>query len=250
MRFVLVHGGFQGQWAWDRVIPILHGLGHDAVAMELPGHGTRESEVATLEGYRDAVMALVEDGDILVGHSMGGHVITLVADVLHDQIKHLVYLAAGVPLEGQTASAAIAQDPADDSVFISEEVASRLSFDKGRNAMVIDTIEAARALMFNDCDESTIEWAFERLSPQQIAPLNAPISVPTFWTLDIPRSFIACTEDAALPAPVADRLSSRLNVKPLYIPGSHCPFLSRPNELVDALLRAVETKPQGLPSPL
>ena len=248
MRFVLVNGGFQGQWAWDRVIPILRGLGHDAVAVELPGHGTRENELATLDGYRDAVMAVVEDGDILVGHSLGGHVITLVADVLHDKVGHLVYLAAGVPLEGQTVSAAIAQDPADDTVFISEEVASSMVFDEARSAMVIKTIEAARALMFHDCDESTVEWAFERLSPQQVAPLNTPISVPTFWTLDIPRSFIACTEDAGLPASVADRLSSRLNVKPLHIPGSHCAFLSRPAELVDVLLRAVETKTLGLPS--
>src|SRR4029077_5733271 len=37
MRFVLVHGGFHGAWCWERTVAELHALGHDAVAIDLPG---------------------------------------------------------------------------------------------------------------------------------------------------------------------------------------------------------------------
>lgn len=34
--FCLVHGSYQGAWAWDLLIPELEARGHRAVAMELP----------------------------------------------------------------------------------------------------------------------------------------------------------------------------------------------------------------------
>ena len=41
MRFVFVHGGFHAAWCWERTIGELVTLGHGAVAVDLPGHGTR-----------------------------------------------------------------------------------------------------------------------------------------------------------------------------------------------------------------
>ena len=41
MRFVLVHGASHGAWCWDLLVPELNRLGHEAVAPDLPGHGTR-----------------------------------------------------------------------------------------------------------------------------------------------------------------------------------------------------------------
>lgn len=37
MRFVLVHGGFHAAWRWERTVAELQSLGHDAVAVDLPG---------------------------------------------------------------------------------------------------------------------------------------------------------------------------------------------------------------------
>jgi pimeloyl-ACP methyl ester carboxylesterase len=47
MRFVLVHGGFHDAWCWERTVPELARLGHDAVAVDLPGHGASAAETAT-----------------------------------------------------------------------------------------------------------------------------------------------------------------------------------------------------------
>jgi len=44
MRFVLVHGGFHGAWCWERTIEELGRIGHDATAVDLPGHGERQGE--------------------------------------------------------------------------------------------------------------------------------------------------------------------------------------------------------------
>ncbi len=41
MRFVFVHGGFHAAWCWDYTITELERRGHEAVAVDLPGHGTR-----------------------------------------------------------------------------------------------------------------------------------------------------------------------------------------------------------------
>lgn len=106
MRFVLVHGAFHGAWCWDRVIPEFESRGHSVVTVDLPGSGSRVSEVADLGGYRDAVVDHLESGDVLVGHSFGSLAISLAADAVPEEIAYLVYLNAKLPIEGRTMAAA------------------------------------------------------------------------------------------------------------------------------------------------
>jgi pimeloyl-ACP methyl ester carboxylesterase len=47
--FVLVHGGLHAAWCWSRTTPELEQLGHQAIAVDLPGHGDRVEEESTLE---------------------------------------------------------------------------------------------------------------------------------------------------------------------------------------------------------
>src|SRR5215213_3645690 len=105
MRFVLVHGGCHGAWCWERTIVELHSLGHDGVAVDLPGRGALVDQESTLANRRDAVVAALEEtGDItsvLVGHSGGGFDATLAADARPDLVRHVVYLAAALPREGR-----------------------------------------------------------------------------------------------------------------------------------------------------
>jgi pimeloyl-ACP methyl ester carboxylesterase len=101
MRFVLVHGGFHGAWCWSRTLPELERLGHEAIAIDVPGHGERVSEQATMEARLDSVVSVLRAGDVLVGHSGGGFEITRAADAAPELVSHLVYLAAAFPLEGR-----------------------------------------------------------------------------------------------------------------------------------------------------
>src|SRR3977135_3167986 len=57
MRFVVIHGGFHGAWCWSRTIPELERLGHEAIAIDMPGHGERLYEESTVQNRRDAVVS-------------------------------------------------------------------------------------------------------------------------------------------------------------------------------------------------
>ena len=65
MRFILVHGGFHGAWCWERLVPELEACGHKALAIDLPGHGARAAEESTLAKRRDAILEVMQGGDVL-----------------------------------------------------------------------------------------------------------------------------------------------------------------------------------------
>src|SRR5436190_19666148 len=71
MRFVLIHGGFHGAWCWSRTIPELEALGHEAIAIDIPGHRARVHEEATLQGRLDAASSVLQPGHVLLGRSGG-----------------------------------------------------------------------------------------------------------------------------------------------------------------------------------
>src|SRR5215831_3503077 len=97
-RFVLVHGAWPGAWCWREVTPRMAARGHEAVAIDLPGHGEDHAppEAVTLQDYADRIIEAVrakEDNPILVGHSSGGF-IGPAAEMAPDPIRALVYIAA------------------------------------------------------------------------------------------------------------------------------------------------------------
>lgn len=247
MRFVLIHGGFHGAWCWGRTIPELESLGHEAIAIDIPGHGERVQEEATMAGRLDAVLAVLQAGDVLVGHSGGGMEITRAADAAPELVSHLVYLAAALPLEGQLMQEALVYRD-DGSTEVDYDVTGMLSHLRieGDGSMAFADVEGARELFYHDCDEATARWAFERLTPEKAGDTaTTPVSVPRFWAADLPRSFIVCLQDRAQPRWLADVTARRLGVQPLTIDASHSPFLSRPAELAQLLIQATTTKPVG-----
>ncbi len=247
MRFVLIHGGFHGAWCWSRTIPELESLGHEAIAIDIPGHGERVHEEATLPGRLEAVLAVLRPGDVLVGHSGGGLEITRAADAAPELVGHVVYLAAALPLEGRLMQEALVyrDDGLTEADYDVTGMLKHLRFDED-GSMAFADVEGARELFYHDCDESTARWAFEQLTPEKAGDTaTTPISVSRFWEADLPRSFIVCLQDRAQPRWLADVTARRLGVEPLAIDGSHSPFISRPAELAELLLQATITKPIG-----
>lgn len=247
MRFVLVHGGGHGAWCWDLLVPELRKLGHEPVTMDLPGHGARRNELSTWAGYRDAVVEVLQPGDVLVGHSVGCGAATRAADVFTD-LRHIVYLAGGLPVEGRSP--------------ISQINNSTWDFGDGKHQYDIDaagvakrpdddeyqhftSLERTTELFFHDCSPEVAAWAFEQLTPQRRTLNHESVSVPRFWEADLPRSLIQCTEDRIILPEWYAKWARRMGVKPLTIATSHSPFLSRPTELAHLLVQAVDTKPIG-----
>jgi pimeloyl-ACP methyl ester carboxylesterase len=242
LRFVLVHGGFHGAWCWDLLIPELERRGHTAVAVELPGHGARVDESPSLASYRDAVVEAIEPGDVLLGHSLGGFVISVAADAVVDQLQHVVYLAAGLPVEGEPMIAAGAGDAFGDT--------ARLEVSEDGQRAMFRSAEAAIDFFYHDCSPELARWAYSKLTPQPLAPALELISVPNLWEANLPRSLILCQQDHASGGQDAvNRTISRLGVEPLWMDTSHSPFLSRPAECAKTIIAATTRPPVGPLSP-
>lgn len=248
-----MHGGFHAAWCWDRTIAELEALGHEGVAVDLPGHGVLIDQESTLANRREAIVALMHPGDVLVGHSGGGFDATLAADARPDLVSHIVYLAAALPREGRTYPEAMAMRDAEDGPvdlggeFDGDvgEMLSYLTFDDD-GAMTFADFEGAWKYFYHDCDEDTARWAFGRLGPERFGDTTVtPVSVAGFWAADLPRSFIVCEQDRSMPRWLADTVARRLGVEQLSIDASHSPFLSRPRELAELLVHATTTKPVG-----
>jgi pimeloyl-ACP methyl ester carboxylesterase len=95
--------------------------------------------------------------------------------------------------------------------------------------------------LLHDCAPEVAHDAFTRLRPRregsgvlvtEVTPLHT-------WP-DVPRSYILCRDDqTATPAWARRAARERLGVEPIEIPGGHCPMLSRPDELAEALGRCL-----------
>jgi len=254
MRFILIHGGFHGAWCWDRVVPELARLGHRAIALDLPGHGERAAErPANYKGRIQPVLDAMEDGDVLVGHSGGGYDISVAAEHRPASIRHMIFLAAGLPVEGKSVVEATGGSTEEDSS--GQRRATRLMDDSTGmlrfirplpdGTMEWTSLEGAREFFYHDCDDASVRWAFSKLTPG-ISPFpNERLHLPNFWKAQIPRSYILCLEDRSKPKSMSEDVIRRLGVEPLTIDSSHSPFLSRPAELAALFVKAVDTKPVG-----
>jgi pimeloyl-ACP methyl ester carboxylesterase len=107
--FVLVHGGGHGGWCYTRLAARLRAMGHEVHCPTLTGLGERRHLLRPgidLDTHIEDVVALLFHEDLtdvyLAGHSYGGMVITGVADRAPDRVKHLIFLDAAHPHDGES----------------------------------------------------------------------------------------------------------------------------------------------------
>jgi pimeloyl-ACP methyl ester carboxylesterase len=226
--FALVHGGWHGAWCWERLTPFLLQAGHAVVAMDLP----IDDNTASFDTYADVACAVLDecsDDLMLVGHSYGGMVIPLVA--ARRPVRHLVYLCAYVPEIGKSLADQMVNDPG----MVNPASYAMLKFDEQSRYVCTDP-ELARALMYADCDESTATAAIMRLRPHSPYPNTLLCSLAEFPT--VPCTSVVCSDDQCVGLDWAKRIArDRLGANVVQLPGSHSPFLSRPQVLADVLLR-------------
>lgn len=106
---VFVHGTWAGGWQFKKVQPLLEARGFEVWRPTLTGVGER-SHLAHrdigLETHIEDIVNFIRfeklTDVILVGHSYGGMVVAGVADRVPDRIKHIVYLDAIVPGDGDS----------------------------------------------------------------------------------------------------------------------------------------------------
>jgi pimeloyl-ACP methyl ester carboxylesterase len=107
--YVIVHGAWGGGWAFREVDRLLTADGHKVFRPTLTGQGEKmhlaSPEVGLATHVNDIVnVILFEDlhDIVLVGHSYGGMVITGVMDRVPERIRHVIFLDAAVPNDGES----------------------------------------------------------------------------------------------------------------------------------------------------
>ena len=220
--FALVHGAWHGAWCWEMLSPLLRQAGHDVVAMDLPCDDT----TATFENYADVVCIALDDCDedvVLVGHSMGGGTVPLVA--ARRPVRHVVYLCAYVPAAGRTLN-----EEADEP-----RVERALSIRIGRTTWA-DLGPAERVLR-------RLRGRDRRCCIASSSTAGEIPSIQLFSLAELPAvssTYVVCSEDQIIRPDWSRRAArGRLGVNAIEFPGSHSPMLSRPQAVADVLLGLV-----------
>ena len=226
MDIVLVHGSYHGAWCWDLLVPELERRGHHTVAVDLP---TADPAAGAAEYAKVVVDAIISGTEpVLVGHSMGGLVIPLVAAA--HPVRRLVFLAAMLPSPGKSTNDQRKAEPIDGLVPPTTAEWS----DLGDDVWMVGP-NTATELFFHDAPPDIAAWAVARLRPQSYRVMNELTPLAAWPSVE--SDYIVCRDDHALnPAWGRTAARERLGIEAAEIDGSHSPFLTRPAELADSLV--------------
>jgi pimeloyl-ACP methyl ester carboxylesterase len=187
---------------------------------------------ADFDDYADVVCDALRgcvDTTLLVGHSLGGNTIPIVA--ARRPVAHLVYLCAVIPRLGSSLMDQVADDPG----MVNLGYLPALSEPDAQNRQVWADPALARRHLFADCDDTTAASAIQRLRPQALHPMLVPFPLAEFPSVS--STYIVCTDDQMVPCEWSRRVAtSRLGANLVELPGSHSPFFSRPDALAEVLL--------------
>ena len=221
--FVLVPGAGGQAWYWHRLVPELAARGHEAIAVDLPA----ADDEAGFAEYTDTVVAAIgdhRDGLVLVGQSLGGFTVPLVAERV--PVDQIVLLNAMVPKPGESAG---------EWWEATGQAAARAAYAEreGRNAEGFDPLVD----FFHDVPAEIVAEAMAAGEPEQSGTPFGPPWALASWP-DVPTRFLQGRDDRFFPLEfqrrvVAERLPG---VEIEELPGGHCVALSRPVELAEALI--------------
>lgn len=230
--FVLVHGSWHGAWCWEKVIPLLQEAGHIVIAPDLPGHGQDNTPMKeiTLKSYIDCISRIVEECAspvILVGHSLGGVMISQVAEFYPDKIQALVYVAGFLPKNGE-------------SMFTCAQMQAPTRFSK---LMKIDAnentfsfaIHAIKDFAYNLCSEELVENLKPRFCIEPLMPSNTPVTLSTDNFGRVPKVYIECLQDKAILIETQRKMHTQTPCTVYTLDCDHSPFYSDPMGLVEIM---------------
>lgn len=236
--YVLVHGAWQAPYVWDSVQADLVKQGHKVIVVNLPGHGsdTTVPQRLSLDVYRDAVINAIAGADssvILVGHSMGGMVITNVAESIPNKIKKLVYIGAFLPATGQAITDLAYSDPGSQLGPLLIPSADQLTLDVKRDSLTY--------LFINDGSPAAKDLVLANYRAEPAIPFSNKVTLTNEGFGSVDKIYIKTLKDVVISPALQDRMIAAAGIKTVYtVNTSHSPFLAGPHNLSALLIKAAQ----------
>jgi pimeloyl-ACP methyl ester carboxylesterase len=223
--FCLVHGVAQGPAGWDLLVAELETQGHHSVPVDLPVDRPALSATA----YAQLIATSLDNTSqpIVVAHSVSGLFLPLVPG--YAQVAKLVYLAAVIPLPGESFVSQYQKDPA----------MYRPGF-TGKDPTVDEAL--ARHYMFHDCPPEVASWGLTTVrlmyAKQAIVEVCPLTKLP-----DVPCVYISCRQDRTInPDWWEQAARQRLRTEPIRLDAGHFPHVSQAAQLA-TLLDSIASRP-------
>lgn len=229
--YVLVHGAYGGGWIWRDVAEGLRKQGHKVYTPTQTGLGERAhliSRQITVNTHIEDVANLIETEElndiILVGHSYGGMAVTGVADRMPERIRHIVYLDALIPENGETAFSIL---PAG-----AEAARKKTAVEQGGGvALPVPGPEG-----FPIPDGPRKDWFMRRLRPHPISTYESTVRLTKPAGAGLPVTYVAYTSPAlASIEPSRQRARSKAGWKYIELPVPHDVEIPNPEKVYELL---------------
>jgi pimeloyl-ACP methyl ester carboxylesterase len=211
------------------MIPRLASSGHEAVAIDLPGHGEDRTPVesVTFQQYVDRTLQAVNDSSgasILVGHSMGGAIVRQAAAVAPERIRAIVSVASLLPACGADMLSLVdGFDP---------EYLAQILWSEDRRSVRISP-DGVRRFAYFRCPQATIDAALPLLTAEPVPPSQAPLF---FSDSGVPHYYIECLQDRIVPVALQRSMHAGFPSDRIYaLDTDHAPFFSLPEEFASIL---------------
>ncbi len=233
---VLIHGAWHGAWAWHVTASMLESSGYDVYVPDLPGHGIDGTAPAavTLDAYVQKVVSILDslsEPAVLIGHSMGGIVVSQTGEARPSRVAKLVYLAAFMPLSGQSALALASEDTG--SMVLSNSIV-----DPANGTIDIRRDDIADTF-YSESRPEYVTLASALLRPNPLGPVATPLVLTASNYGRLPRYYIRTSNDLAVTPAIQDRMIHSQPCKKVYpIESDHSPFFSHPRQL-NAILQRI-----------
>ncbi|MEE1619795.1 alpha/beta fold hydrolase [Zafaria sp. Z1313] len=231
MDIILVPGFWLDASSWDDVLPPLLAAGHTVHPLTLPGLESVDAPRAGI-GLRDHIDAVIEVVDglegqvVLVGHSGGGAIIHGVVDARPDRVARAVYVDSG---------------PLGHGGVINDELPAE------GDSIPLPDWEVFDDESLADLDDGLREAFRARAIPQPRGVAEQAQVLGNERRYDVPATVITCEmpgdllrELIAKDHPYVAELGRIKDYEIIELPTSHWPQFTRPTELRELILAAVE----------